>query len=420
MGYGINHYTYQNIVDPARPRPPKPERKVPPRMTDAQKAEAIARILAVKNEIETREAAAVARVKAVASKIAAEPVIDLAEAKKVLRAAQVKAAQVKYREKIAAEEDEARDALLALGLRAQSEGRAKIDARKRSKQKAEAQLVSDYRAGIPTALELVEEAKRAALIERVERRKERRRESERRRTAKHREKRQSEKRARLDAEAAQVDEQLRALANTEEQVLALEAYLARSQSCRDAYYHRIGVTLSDEEETLKERAVKARLLLRLRADPDFLNQWRVTRTRGSIANLPEFDQDARRADNRKKTERARERKLEETVGNRASIEARLATLSENPNWKWAITEYVRNAVKYGQRWRVHAKLDPWTEEELDIATLRAKLRLLDRVAVEPDYLDQWYAREKKRRSECSKRKIERIKADPEQIGRAHV
>ena len=121
MGYGTNHYNYANIIDPNRPRPVKPPSKVPPRMTDAQKAEALARILAVKSEIESREADAVAKVAEArekvlkaATEVSPEVVPDIAEAKKVLRYAQVRAAQTRYQDKIKAEADAARDALLKL------------------------------------------------------------------------------------------------------------------------------------------------------------------------------------------------------------------------------------------------------------------------------------------------------------------
>ena len=414
MGYGINHYTYQNIVDPNRPRPVKPPSKVPPRMTDAQKADALARILAVKTEIETREAEAVAKVTAAREKVmkaatdtAPEAVPDLAEAKKVLRDAQLRAARTKYREKMTAEEDAARDALVKLRL---------ADDRKRKKgyrtAKVEERLVADYRAGLPTARELVNEAQIAALIERVEARKARIKEKSRRQEIKRRERRQAARAERLTAEAEAVDEKLRAYLVTPDDVIALEAYLARSQECRNRYYHTVGRPLSEAEETQKERAVKSRLLKRLEENPKFLDDWKAARWLQGIGTLSEEQQTRRRLYYAEKNARTKNRRLDFLLGRREEVEARIAELSEMPERKWAIAQLIRTTLRYSQRYRKQANLPPWTEEQLELAVLRAKIRIVDRVAVEADYLDLWYTKEKRRRSQVSKRKIERIKEDP--------
>lgn len=418
MGYGINHYTYQNIVDPDRPRPVKAPTKAS--LTAAQKAEALARILAVKTEIETREAAAVAKVAAArekvlkaATEVAPEAVPDLAEAKKVLRAAQIRAANARYREKINAEEDAARDALVKLRL---------ADDRNRKKgyrtAKAEAKLLEDYRAGLPTARELVDEAQLAELIERVEARKAKRKERNRRQEVKRRERRQAAKVERLNAEAATVDEKLRAYLVTSDDVIAFEAYLARSQECRNRYYHTVGRPLSEAEETQKERAVKSRLLRRLEENPKFLDDWKAARWLQGIGTLSEEQQTRRRLYYAEKNARTKNRRLEVILERREEVEAKIADLSKKPERRWAIIQLIKLSLKYSQRYRKQANLAPWTEEQLELAVLRAKIRLVDRLAVETDYIDLWYTKEKRRRSEVSKRKLERIKEDPVRA-RAH-
>lgn len=418
MGYGANHYTYQNIVDPDRPRPVKPPTKAS--LTAAQKAEALARILAVKTEIETREAAAVAKVAAArekvlkaATEVAPEAVPDLAEAKKVLRAAQIRAANARYREKINAEEDAARDALVKLRL---------ADDRNRKKgyrtAKAEAKLLEDYRAGLPTARELVDEAQLAELIERVEARKAKRKEKNRRQEIKRRERRQAAKVERLNAEAATVDEKLRAYLVTPDDIIAFEAYLARSQECRNRYYHTVGRPLSEAEETQKERAVKSRLLRRLEENPKFLDDWKAARWLQGIGTLSEEQQTRRRLYYAEKNARTKNRRLEVILERREEVEAKIADLSKKPERKWAIVQLIKLSLKYSQRYRKQANLVPWTEEQLELAVLRAKIRLVDRLAVETDYIDLWYTKEKRRRSAVSKRKLERIKEDPVRA-RAH-
>lgn len=412
MGYGANHYTYQNFVDPNRPRPVKPPTKAS--LTAAQKAEALARILAVKTEIETREADAVAKVAAArekvlkaATSVSPEAVPDLAEAKKVLRAAQLRAAREKYLEKMTAEEDAARDALVKLRL---------ADDRNRKKgyraAKVEEKLLEDYRAGIPTARELVNEAQVAALIERVEARKAKRKEKNRRQEVKRKERRQAAKVERLNAEAATVDEKLRAYLVTPDDVIALEAYLARSQSCRERYYHVAGRPLSEAEETQKERAVKSRLLKRLEENPKFLDDWKAARWLQGIGTLSEEEQTRRRLYYAEKNARTKNRRLEVILERREEVEAKIDDLSKMPERKWAIAQLIRTTLRYSQRYRRQVNLPPWTAEQVDLATLRAKIRLVDRVAVEADYLDLWYAKEKRRRSAVSKRKLERIKEDP--------
>ena len=414
MGYGINHYTYQNIVDPNRPRPAKPPSKVPPRLTDAQKADALARILAVKTEIEAREAEAIAKVTEAREKVVKlaldltpEAVPDLEEARKVIRSAQLRAARTRYQDKINAEADAARDALLKL----KAENNRKHCKRWQGTARDEAKLVDDYRAGLPTARELMTEAQIAELIERVDKRRAKKKEDNRRRDARRTAARQKAKVERLNAEAAEVERKLRALIVSDDHVLAFEAYLSRAQHLRDKYYHTVGRPLSDEEETRKERELKARLLKRLEEDPNFLDRWRVSRSIGSPVSNPVIEA-KRKIELAQKHAKRKAVRRAELFARREEIEAKLAALCTNQDRAWAVGQYVRKNVKYSQKWRVKANLPRWQGEELDFATLRIKARLVDRLAIERDYLDSWYTVEKAKRTRRVRRRVDRIKADP--------
>ena len=62
MSYGVNHYSYQNIIDPNRPKPVKAPTRAS--MTAAQKADALARIMALAEELAAEDAKEAARVEA--------------------------------------------------------------------------------------------------------------------------------------------------------------------------------------------------------------------------------------------------------------------------------------------------------------------------------------------------------------------
>ena len=87
MAYGVNHYVYQNIIDPNRPKPVKAPTRAS--LTAAQKADALARIKALAEELAAKDAEAVARISD--------------EARAARRRETARAANDRYKEKVAAD-----------------------------------------------------------------------------------------------------------------------------------------------------------------------------------------------------------------------------------------------------------------------------------------------------------------------------
>lgn len=380
MAYGVNHYVYQNIIDPNRPKPAKAPTRAA--LTAAQKADAIARIKAVAEELAAKEAEAIARV--------------TEEARAARRREVARAANDRYKEKLAA------DPVLA-------------EARRLSKQASK-----DKARNIPTAADLVEEAKRvedqsakvAAALERIAVRREKRREKERVREAKRREKRQAEKAARLEAAAATVDAELRALIVTEEGLVAFQNYMARSQDCRERYYHAIGKTLSDAEETQKERAVKVRLLAKLRENPTFLDYWKERRELGSFGTV-----EGKRERHRIKQKALRDKRRDEAkaalVARGPEVEAALLALLVTEEDRHKFDRYMTVAKALANRWRRNKGYKTYEPPDLERAMLRKRERLLEQLRANPRFLDEWDAKYKADRAEHDRRKMERIKANRE-------
>lgn len=384
MTFGGNHYTYTNIFDPNRPKPAKKPTK--PELTAAQKAEAIARIKAVAEEL--------------AAKRAKEA--EAEERRAARKRQRDHAANQRYQSKLKA------DPVLA-------EARRMTQKAARAKKK-----------GMTIAQVLVEEAKAveakdarlAAALQKIADRKARKAEQSRRVEVVRKAKRQAEKAARLVAEAESVEAELRALIVSEEDVVAYQNYMTISQDNRDRYYHIVGRPLSDEEETAKERAVKSRLLAKLRENPEFLDQWKRSRTCGTNASIE--PKKVRRARSRvgcmAKAKAARKANAEQRRLDRRArapeIEAALLALCETPDLRAALTRYLGAAESLANRWRKRDNYPAWEGEQLEDAMFRKKERLLARLREEPTFLEDWDFKTRIDRRTHEAKKFARLKADP--------
>lgn len=391
MAYGVNHYVYQNIIDPNRPKPVKAPTRAS--LTAAQKADAIARIKALAEELAAKDAEAVARVSE--------------EARAARRRETARAANDRYKEKIAA------DPVLAEARRMTKEA-SREAARARKK-------------GMTTAAVLVEEAKRvedknarlAAALQKIAERRERKAEKVRRRDAKRTEARRLEKIARLEAEAKQVEAELQALLVTEEDVVAYQCYMTVSQDNRDRYHYLVGRPLSDDEETTKERAVKARLLAKLRENPRFLDHWKKARDYGS--HKPKKTKKGRGSDAGKERKaakdkvaraaKAEERRLE--LRRRApEVDAALLAYCPTDDARAVLARYLASAESLANRWRKRDNYPVWEGSQLEEAMMRKKERLLARLREDATFLEAWDYRTRSIRRDLERRKASKLRADP--------
>lgn len=384
MTFGGNHYTYSNIFDPNRPKPAKAPTR--PELTAFQKAEAIARIKAVAEELAAKDA----------KEAAAE------ERRAARKRRQAEAANERYKAKLEA------DPVLA-------EARRMTQKASRAKKK-----------GTTIAQVLVEEAKAveaknarlAAALEKIAERKARKAEQSRDAEAKRKAERQAEKAARLVAEAESVEAGLRALIVTAEDVVAYQNYMSISQDNRARYHYLVGRPLSDEEETAKERAVKSRLLAKLRENPQFLEKWKRSRTCGTTkAEEPKKVRRARSRTNclaRAKAARkanSEQRRLD-LRARAPEVEAALLAFCSTPDLRAALTRYLGAAESLANRWRKRDGYPAWTGDQLEDAMFRKKERLHARLREEPTFLEDWDFKTRIDRRTHEAKKFARLKADP--------
>ena len=408
MSYGVNHYSYQNIIDPNRPKPVKAPTKAA--MTAAQKADALARIMKLAEELAEEDAKAAALVEA------SKNSVEKREA--------ARARNEKYQAKLEA------DPALAEARR-QNKANSKKAAKERAKQAQEGggsfaprPMPNPHRPPtMPTAKDLSEEARRieeknaAAKVRleetlaRIAERRANRAERSRIRDAKRKEARHAAKAIRIEEEAEAVEAELRVLIVTEADLVAYQAYMSRSQSNRERYYYLIGKPLDDAEELQKERTVKARLVAKIRANPKFLDSWKSHRDAG-FADYA--DKLAVRAANQKARRKADAEKREaELVRQGVEIDAQLHAIAATPEKRVLLERYLRHSVRLNNKER---RKDNYAELEgrrLEVAVVKLKDRLLRRLRVEPTYLHDWDERVRVTKAKYEAQLLANVKKDPE-------
>lgn len=408
MSYGVNHYSYQNIIDPNRPKPVKAPTRAA--MTAAQKADALARIMALAEELAAEDAKEAARVEA------SKNSVEKREA--------ARARNDKYQAKLEA------DPALAEARR-QSKAKSKKAAKERAKQAQEGgasfaprPIPNPHRPPtMPTAKDLSEEARRieeknAAAKVRLEEtlakiaeRRANRTEQSRIRDAKRKEARHVAKAIRIEEDAKAVEAELRVLIVTEADLVAYQAYMTRSQSNRERYYYLIGKPLDDAEELQKERIVKARLVAKIRANPGFLDHWKSHREAG-FADYA--DKLAVRAANQKARRKADAEKREaELVRQGVEIDAQLHALAATPEKRVLLERYLRHSVRLNNKERRKENYAVLEGHKLEVAVVRLKDRLLRRLRVEPTYLHDWDEKVRATKAAVEARLLAKMKTSPE-------
>lgn len=254
------------VVAPTPPPPPPPPilasakaikggtvvlRPVDP----AKAAEAIARIAQVAKEKSDEDAE---RKRLEDAKVNAEV------EKAARRKEQCRRASKKNREKRAAE-----NALVA-NLVEERKLKARVNNRNRDrKRREEANLV----ASLPTAKELVDEARLAEIVERVNRRKAKRREREALRVPRRREERRQKRLADLRAKAEQPGQAAERLATDPQLAKWWKQYLDHRVKNSIRYHTRKGIDLPENLIAFRWKEAETTLLARLDAEPDFLHKW---------------------------------------------------------------------------------------------------------------------------------------------------
>ena len=408
MSYGVNHYSYQNIIDPNRPKPVKAPTRAT--LTSAQRAEALARIMAVAEELAAKDAEAVARIEA------AKNNADKREA--------ARARNDKWQAKLES------DPVLAEARR-QSKANSKKAAKERAKQGQEGggyfaprSIPNPHRfPTMPTAKDLSEEARRieeknaaekARLEEALAKLAERRAnkaERSRLRDAKRKEARHAAKALRLEEQAKVVEAELRVLIVTEADLVAFQAYMTRSQSNRERYYHLIGKPLDDAEELEKERTVKARLVAKIRANPKFLDSWKSHRDAWPADHADKLALRSAAQKARRKAE-AEERETE-LLRQGVEMDAQLHALADTPEKRVLLERYLRYSVRLNNKERRKDNYPVLEGRKLELAVVRLKDRLLRRLRVEPTYLHDWNERVRSTKAKVEARLLATVKSDPE-------
>lgn len=254
------------VVAPTPPPPPPPPilasakaikggtvvlRPVDP----AKAAEAIARIAQVAKEKADEDAE---RKRLEDAKVNAEV------EKAARRKEQCRRASKKNREKRAAEET------LVAQLVEERKLKARVNNRNRDrKRREEANLV----ASLPTAKELVDEARLAEIVERVNRRKAKRREREALRVPRRREERRQKRLADLRAKAEQPGQAAERLATDPQLAKWWKQYLDHRVKNSIRYHTRKGIDLPENLIAFRWKEAETTLLARLDAEPDFLHKW---------------------------------------------------------------------------------------------------------------------------------------------------
>lgn len=254
------------VVAPTPPPPPPPPilaaakaikggtvvlRPVDP----AKAAEAIARIAQVAKEKADEDAE---RKRLEAAKADAE--VD----KAARRREQCRRASKKNREKRAAEET------LVAKLVEERKLKSRVHTRNRDRKRREEENLV---ASLPTAKELVDEARLALIVERVNRRKAKRREREALRVPRRREERRQKRLADLRAKAEQPGQAAQRLANDPQLAKWWKQYLDHRVKNSIRYHTRKGIDLPENLIAFRWKEAETLLLARLDAEPDFLHKW---------------------------------------------------------------------------------------------------------------------------------------------------
>tara|TARA_R110000868_G_scaffold226478_2_gene479066 strand:+ start:482 stop:2095 length:1614 start_codon:yes stop_codon:yes gene_type:complete len=375
-----------------------------------KKAEAIARVTALAEELAAKDAKEAARVEA------AKNSLEKREA--------AKARNDKWQAKLEA------DPALAEARR-RSKANSKKAAKERAKQGqggggsfAPRPMPNPHRPStMPTSKDLSEEARRIEeknaatksrleeTLARIANRRANRAEQSRIRDAKRKEARHAAKAIRIEEEAKAVEAELRVLIVTEADLVAFQAYMSRSQSNRERYYYVIGKPLDDAEELQKERTVKARLVAKIRANPKFLDSWKSHRDAGFADNADKLAVRAAKQKARRKAN-AEEREAE-LVRQGVEIDAQLHALTATPEKRVILERYLRHSVRLNNKERRKDNYKVLEGRKLEVAVVRLKDRLLRRLRVEPTYLDDWNERVRITKAKYEAQLLANVKKDPE-------